>query len=171
MSMPSSRAFVLTTPMMVRSRRPFSICRLKFGQVAASVARHVVVVADFRAELVLEVLREHFHGQPARGEGDGLYLVAHEVAHHVAGRGQGRLAYAQLPVYDGRIVEDEGLGRPRGAALVDEDDLFFDEVFRVLLGVCHRCGTADKDGVLSVEAGNPFSRRNTFVTWLPNTPR
>ena len=66
------------------------------------------------------------------------------------------MAYAELSVDDGRVVEDEGLGRPGRTALVDEDELLLDEVLRMLLGIGHGRGAADEDGVLSVEAADPF---------------
>ena len=56
----------------------------------------------------------------------------------------------------GGLYRMKVLADRRRTALIDEDDLLLEEVFRVLPGICHRRGTADEDGVLSVEAADPF---------------
>ena len=116
----------------------------------------MVIAGDLSPEGILEVLGEHLHVEPARGEDNGLDLVSDEIACHLSRRGQGRLADAELAVDDGRVVKDEGLGRPRRPALIDELHLTLQEVLCVLLGVGNRSGTADKYRVGAIEAADPL---------------
>ena len=126
------------------------------GEVSPAVARDELGVHGLPlCEPVLQVLRQDLDVQAAGGENDRLDVVLDEFRGHLPNRRQGGLADAELPVDDGRVVEDEGLGRRRRPALGDERHGTLQEPLRVLLRVRHRGGTADEDRVPAVEAADP----------------
>ena len=106
-------------------------------------------------ELILQVFRQDLDVQAARGEDDRLDAVFDQLRGHLPDRGQGGLADPELPVHDGRVVEDEGLGRRGRPALGDERDRALQEPLRVLPGVGDRGRAADEDRVAAVEAADP----------------
>ncbi len=126
------------------------------GEVSPAVAGDELGVHGLSlGELILQVLRQDLDVQAARGKDDRLDVVFDQLRGHLPDRRQGGLADAELPVDDGRIVEDEGLGRRRRPALVDERDGPLQEPLRVLPGIGDRGRAADEDRVAAVEAADP----------------
>ena len=154
--MPSSRALVVTTPMTSRLRRPLSICRRRFGRYPPPVSRDELRVHGLSlGKLVFEVFGQDLDVETACSEDDGLDVVADEFGGQPPGRRHGRLADTQFAVHDGRVVQEEGLGRRGRAAFVNERHGPFEEPFGVLPRIGDGRRTADEDRVLPVETADP----------------
>ncbi len=126
------------------------------GEITPAVAGDELGVHGLSlGELVFEVLRQDLDVQAAGGKDDRLDRVFDEFRGDLPDRRQGGLADPELPVDDGRVIEDEGLGRRRRPALLDGNDGPLQEPLRVLPGIRHRGGAADEDRVPAVEAADP----------------
>ena len=114
MSIPSSRAFVDTTPR--RSPLPqtaFDPAPL-VGQVAAPVAGDDVFLPHALAQVFFQVTDQDLGNQAAVGKDDGASPHPQEAGSDVTGLLNVGTPDAQLPVHDRRVVEEQDASHPRG---------------------------------------------------------
>ena len=155
MSMPSSSAFVETTPEHpALAQAPLDLAPLE-RQVAAAVAADDALGSRLRLERLLQVRDENLGREPRRGEDDRLQALAEERERDVAGRVEGRSPDAELPVHDRRVVDREVAVAPRRAAAVDERHLPLGEDLGQLLRVADRGRGADELRPRAVELAQP----------------
>ncbi len=81
-------------------------------------------------------------------------MIVDQIRGDLARRCHGALADAQLPVHNGRIIQNKGFGRGGGAAFVQKRHRPLQYSFGMLTGIGHCCRTAHKDGICAVEAAD-----------------
>jgi hypothetical protein len=150
MSIPSSSAFVETTPRTDPSDRA-ALER----KVPAPVAPDHSLGPRLRLQGLLQVGDQHLGGKPRGSKDDRLQALRQEGQRHVAGRVQGRLADAERAVHDGRVVDGEVPLAARSPALVDERHLALGERLGQLLRVADRGRRADELRPRAVELAQP----------------
>ena len=154
MSMPSSSALVLMTPMTSRKRRPFDLAA-QIRQITAAIAGDKMIVQRFGLdEFVFEILGQNFDMETTRGKNNGLNMVINQIRGKFA-RGRHRaLANAQFAVNDGWIVENKCFGSGGRAAFIQERNATLQNFFRVFTWIGDGGRTADKYWIGAIETAD-----------------
>ena len=124
MSIPSSSAFVATTPSSSPSSSLRSSSRRCWERVAGAVGRDPLrqLAAPAILEPELREPRHQLHRLARLHEHDRPRALAHEVGEQVGRLGEHRAARADLLVRDRRVPHrDRALGRGRAVAVDDRD--------------------------------------------------
>ena len=154
MSIPSSSAFVATTPRTAPSRRPRSMRGARSAGSRRGSRRIVcgspgLVGATSRAGSVSSSSTAY----AARRERDGLHAGADEPRRDVARGLEERCADAELLVDDRRVVDDDDASPGRRAVVVHELDVVVDERCASSAGLAIVAEQQDEDGGRSRRTG------------------
>ena len=156
MSMPSSRALVLTTAKKLPAEELRLDAPALFGSVARAIRGETVSqTAVDLPEPVRGQLIDELGGPPGFGEADRADLIAHELGQQIGRLGGGTAANVELVLHEGRLPEDDLAGAHRSTVAADVRRLHPGQVGGVLARVADGGRGQDEARLRSVERGDP----------------